>query len=41
MDGVGIGLVISAVIFAAAICLAAKFADVFYMNNGDDNDILR
>ncbi len=41
MDGVGVGLVISMVIFAAVICLAAKFADVFYMNNGDNDDILR
>lgn len=41
MDSIGIGLVVAVAVFAAAVYVAAKFADVFYMNNGDDDDILR
>lgn len=41
MDGIGIGLIVAVVVFAAAVYIAAKFADVFYMGNGDDDDILR
>ena len=39
-EGIELDLMVSVVVFIAAICVAAKYADVFYMNDGDDDDIL-
>ena len=40
MEAIELGLVLAVVAFIAAICIAAKFADVFYMDSGHDDDVL-